>query len=89
MGSEGSGRHNAPVLILSIHRSAWKTNSRKSGCRILHSLRSYGTRNTPQRAAAARVLPVSGAVTSVTTVTNLGKGSWTYGGDTHVCVFCA
>ena len=45
--------------------------------------RSYGTRNTPQRAAAARVLPASGAVTSVTTVTTLGKGSWTYGGDTH------
>ena len=32
---------------------------------------------------AARVLPASGAVTSVTTVTTLGKGSWTYGGYTH------
>ena len=32
---------------------------------------------------AVRVLPASVAVTSVTTVTTLGKGSWTYGGYTH------
>jgi hypothetical protein len=38
---------------------------------------------------AARVLLVCGTITSVTTVTTLGKGSWTYGGDTHVCVSCA